>query len=169
MTPHPDSPTCVLGLASGQLLHLAVTSQTSATAQQAGKISTTDATSFSPAALTFTQLPQQHTAAITSAQLSRDGRMLVSLSKADAHVVVSTLNSDIAQDSTVLAERHLTGALCIAWAHSLTGQSAARLLVGCANTHLVVSLLLSARLDHIIIAQLQQMLLVEYVYAVAII
>ena len=143
MTANSTSSIAIIGLSSGQLLCVAVRAEAvgiSAADINAGKADSPPArpVGSSPAALAFDTLPEQHTAAVTAAELSPDANMLASLSAADGGVICWTSTSGSGRDFKQMSAAEVSGAICIAWAPA-AAQQPERLLVGCSNGELVVN------------------------------
>ena len=146
MLAHLDSPATVIGLASGQLLNVTVTSETSSAEQHTVRNSSATSTgeggtsTSSHAALHIFHLSHHHAAAITSLQLSSDRNLLASLSGADGQVRIWRCSPKSGSEITLSATQNVTGASCAAWLPVLGDGLLPRLLVGCVNCQLMVSL-----------------------------
>ena len=146
MTAHPDSPATFVGLSSGRLLNVTVTSETSSAEQNAVKSTQASSTgddgisTSSHAALQISHLSHPHAAAITSVQPSSDGSLLASLSGANGQVRIWRCSPKTGSEITMLATQNVAGAFCAAWLPVLGDALLPRLLVGCVTCQLVVSL-----------------------------
>lgn len=142
-----DKHKAVIGSQSGHVLLVSIINQpkseTRPVHSELGSIATatdmfpshnlSEAVPNSTAALAMTALSEQHSAAVTSAQLSPDSRHLATISAEDGAVFVwDTLPGSMA-DLYLASKATIAGASCAAW---LPGK---RLLVGSSSHQLVVS------------------------------
>ena len=136
----------VIGLSTGQLVRVSITSKNQAGPLQAnvGR-KTTDTTlegnamesqDSSNAALIFVTLSEQHAAAVTAASASLDGQNIASISATDGGVCIWDTFAGSAADLYVASTVTISGAACSAWLPD------GSLLVGTNSNQLVVSLLL---------------------------
>ena len=141
MTSCMDKPVTLVGLSSGQMLLVSVTSNSKPGTNQASEDVTSadsaqngsESIDSSSAALTFATLPEQHAAAVTAAQLSSDGRKLATISATDGAVFVWDTFAGSAADLYLASRAIIAGAACPAWLPD------GRLLLGSSNNQLVVS------------------------------
>ncbi len=153
ITAHSDCSAAVIGLSSGQLLHLTVGKSVAATAHSdsnagnADELSTgirgvssdhaTESGSSPSAALNIVPISRQHNAAVSAAQMSPDGRLLASLSAPDGVTVIMEYSAS-ATSFHVVSEAVLPGASCLAWLPAVGRDTCKRLLLGCNDGQLVV-------------------------------
>lgn len=140
-----DRSRAVIGTSSGRLLLVSVSNQTEPQLTQSDLESIASASDTSPehdlsepvgdstATLAVMTLPEQHAAAVTSAQLSPDCRNLATISAEDGAVFVWDTLPGSQADLYVASKATIAGACCAAW---LPGK---RLLVGSSSSQLVVS------------------------------
>ena len=154
MTGKSDSSSAILGLSSGQLLSIALNTDSCQTvcdtpshAIGVDSAPAAAAPGNSPAALAFLTLPSKHAAAVTALELSPGGRLLASLSSSDAVILIWSCNTAPATEWTVLARPVAPGAVCLAWLPSPAESLAHRLLVGSSNGQLEVRLHICPGLD----------------------
>lgn len=156
ITAQPDCSTAVIGLSSGQLLHLTVGRSVAATPhsdRHAGCIDEpstgisdvssdhgTETGSRLSAALDIVPMPRQHNAAVSAAQMSPDGQLLASTSASDGAVIVWEFSAS-ARTFHVVSEAALPGASCLAWLPAMGHDTCERLLLGCNDGQLVVRIL----------------------------
>ena len=154
ITAQPDCSAAVIGLSSGQLLHLVVGHSVAATAHSdsnaghidevstgIGDVSDDDATetgSSLSAALSIVPIARQHNAAVSAAQMSPDGQLLASLSAPDGVVIVWEYSASSATSFHVVSEAVLPGASCFAWLPAMGRDTCERLLLGCNDGQIVV-------------------------------
>ncbi len=153
ITAQPDCSAAVIGLSSGQLLHLTVGKSVAATPHSdshadcidepstgISDVSSDHATetgSGLSAALNIVPIPRQHNAAVSAAQMSPDGQLLASLSAPDGVVIVWEYSAS-ATSFHVVSEAALPGASCFAWLPAMGRDTCERLLLGCNDGQLVV-------------------------------
>ena len=123
----------VIGLSSGKLLHISVNKA------HTGVAPVNDNDDHNTAELVFVPFPEQHTAAVSAAQMSSDGHMLASLSSSQDTVFMWDCSSSSAAGFQVLSRNLVPGAACLAWLPARSHDTSHRLLLGCNNGDLVVS------------------------------
>ena len=131
----------VIGLSSGKLLHISVNKAHTDVAPD------NDSDDHNIAELVFAAFPEQHTAAVSAAQLSSDGHMLASLSSSHDTIFIWDCASSTAAGFQVMSRQAVHGAACLAWLPARSHDTSHRLLLGCNNGDLVVSNSLVARCE----------------------
>lgn len=153
ITAQPDCSAAVIGLSSGQLLRIiagksvAATAHSDSNADHIDEPSTdssgdssdhaTETDSSLSAALDIVDIPRQHNAAVSAAQMSPDGQLLASLSAPDGAVIIWEYSAS-ATNFHVVSEAALPGASCLAWLPAMGRDTCERLLLGCNDGQLVV-------------------------------
>ena len=143
MTAQPVSSAAVIGLSSGKLLHISVSKSV-----VPGKHDDDHITAELPAVMDLVAFPEQHTAAVSAAQLSSNGHMLASLSSSQGTIFIWDCSSSTAAGFHVMSRAAVPGAACLAWLPVKSHDTSHRLLLGCNNAELVVSMSRSIAHQH---------------------
>lgn len=146
MTSCADKSLVIIGLSTGQVVRVSITSKNQAGTSQADQESRSTDTTLEEnatrshdrtnAALAFAILSEQHAAAVIAVSASPDGRKLASISAADGAVFIWDTFAGSAADLYVASRVTIVGAVCFAWLPD------GSLLVGSNSNQLVVSLFL---------------------------